>query len=76
MMKMQKQDARQTHINDIVPQNFVEVCIDMKQQGVAGYNSWEQDHYQSIVFLQTRLTPGDLHLFQFLIILILTVCQK
>jgi beta-galactosidase len=31
---------RQTHINDIVPQDFVEVCIDMKQQGVAGYNSW------------------------------------
>lgn len=31
---------RQTHINDIIPQNFVEVCIDMKQQGVAGYNSW------------------------------------
>ncbi|WP_414703220.1 glycoside hydrolase family 2 TIM barrel-domain containing protein [Proteiniphilum sp. UBA5280] len=31
---------RQTHINDIVPRNFVEVCIDMKQQGVAGYNSW------------------------------------
>lgn len=31
---------RQTHINDIVPQDFVEVCIDMKQHGVAGYNSW------------------------------------
>ena len=31
---------RQTHINDISPRNFVEVCIDMKQQGVAGYNSW------------------------------------
>ncbi len=31
---------RQTHINDITPQNFVEVCVDMKQQGVAGYNSW------------------------------------
>ena len=31
---------RQTHTNDIVPQDFVEVCIDMKQQGVAGYNSW------------------------------------
>ena len=31
---------RQTHINDIVPRDFVEVCIDMKQQGVAGYNSW------------------------------------
>ena len=31
---------RKTHINDITPRNFVEVCIDMKQQGVAGYNSW------------------------------------
>lgn len=31
---------RMTHINDIHPRNFVEVCIDMKQQGVAGYNSW------------------------------------
>ncbi|MDR2917121.1 MAG: DUF4981 domain-containing protein [Tannerella sp.] len=31
---------RQTHINDITPRNYVEVCIDMKQQGVAGYNSW------------------------------------
>ena len=31
---------RQTHINDITPQDYVEVCIDMKQQGVAGYNSW------------------------------------
>lgn len=29
-----------THKNDIVPRDFVEVCIDMKQQGVAGYNSW------------------------------------
>ncbi|MDR1517790.1 MAG: DUF4981 domain-containing protein [Dysgonamonadaceae bacterium] len=31
---------RHTHINDISPRDFVEVCIDMKQQGVAGYNSW------------------------------------
>lgn len=31
---------RMTHINDIHPRNFVELCIDMKQQGVAGYNSW------------------------------------
>ena len=28
---------RQTHINDIVPRNFIEVCIDMKQMGVGGY---------------------------------------
>ncbi len=31
---------RQTHLNDIVPQDFVEICIDLKQQGVAGYDSW------------------------------------
>jgi beta-galactosidase len=31
---------RMHHINDITPRNYVEVCIDMKQQGVAGYNSW------------------------------------
>ncbi len=31
---------RQTHLNDISPKDFVEVSVDMKQQGVAGYNSW------------------------------------
>lgn len=31
---------RQHHINDIFPRNFVEVCVDHKQTGVAGYNSW------------------------------------
>lgn len=31
---------RQHHINDITARNFVEVCVDYKQTGVAGYNSW------------------------------------
>lgn len=31
---------RMHHINDIVPEDYVEVCVDMKQQGVAGYDSW------------------------------------
>lgn len=31
---------RMTHVNDIEFRNFVEVSIDMKQQGVAGYDSW------------------------------------
>lgn len=31
---------RHTHINDIKPRNFVEICLDWKQQGVAGYDSW------------------------------------
>ena len=28
---------RMHHVNDIVPQDYVEVCVDMRQQGVAGY---------------------------------------
>lgn len=31
---------RQTHINDITPRDFVEVCVDMKQMGVGGFDSW------------------------------------
>lgn len=31
---------RHTHINDITPRNFVEVCVDMRQMGVGGYDSW------------------------------------
>jgi len=31
---------KMTHVNDIIPRDFVEVCVDMKQQGVAGYDSW------------------------------------
>ena len=27
---------RMHHVNDIVPRDFVEVCVDMKQQGVGG----------------------------------------
>lgn len=38
--KAQNSKPRQTHINDITPQDFVELDIDMKMMGVAGYNSW------------------------------------
>ena len=31
---------RMHHLNDITPRDFVEVCVDMMQQGVAGYDSW------------------------------------
>ena len=31
---------RQTHVNDIVPRNFVELCLDEIMQGVGGDNSW------------------------------------
>lgn len=36
---------RQTHLNDISPRNFVEISVDMRQQGVAGYNSWGDRPY-------------------------------
>ena len=31
---------KQTHINDIVPRNFVELCLDDVMMGVGGDNSW------------------------------------
>ena len=31
---------RMTHVNDIKARDFIELCIDMKQQGVGGYDSW------------------------------------
>lgn len=31
---------KQTHASDITPRNFVEICIDLKQQGIGGYDSW------------------------------------
>lgn len=31
---------RQTHINDISPRDYVEICIDGVHQGVGGYDSW------------------------------------
>jgi beta-galactosidase len=31
---------KHTHVNDVLPRNYVEVCVDMRMQGVAGYNSW------------------------------------
>ncbi|OHS94087.1 Beta-galactosidase [Tritrichomonas foetus] len=31
---------RQHHVNHVVPRNFVEVNLDYKMQGLAGYNSW------------------------------------
>ena len=31
---------KQTHINDIVPRDFVELCIDETMMGVGGDNSW------------------------------------
>jgi beta-galactosidase len=31
---------RHHHLNDVSPRDFVEVCLDCRQQGVGGYDSW------------------------------------
>lgn len=31
---------KQTHAKDIKPRDFVEICLDWRQQGVGGYDSW------------------------------------
>ena len=32
--------GKQTHINDITKRNYVEVCLDYREVGVGGYDSW------------------------------------
>lgn len=31
---------KHTHISDIVPQDYVELCVDYRQSGIGGYDSW------------------------------------
>ena len=51
---------RQTHLSDIVPIYYVEVCIDYMMEGVAGYNSWGDvpEKYATII-------PTKVHEFGF-----------
>ena len=39
-VKAKNRLRRQTHINDYVERDFVEVCVDYAQGGVGGYDSW------------------------------------
>ena len=39
------QRRKQTHINDITPRNFVEVCLDHRMMGVAGDDGWGAQPY-------------------------------
>ncbi len=38
--KAKNRFRRQTHINDYVERDFVEVCVDYAQSGIGGYDSW------------------------------------
>lgn len=54
---------RQTHINDISPRDFVEVCIDAKHAGVGGYDSWGARPEQKYL-----IPAGKRHTFSFTIV--------
>ncbi|CDN30860.1 Beta-galactosidase [Mucinivorans hirudinis] len=36
---------KQTHINDVTPRNYVEVCLDKRQMGLGGDDSWYSRPY-------------------------------
>lgn len=45
---------KQTHINDIKPQDFVEVCLDQKMIGLAGDDSWYARPYPQYMINATE----------------------
>lgn len=46
--------AKQTHINDINPQDFVELCIDYRMQGLGGDDSWWARPYTKYTLPSTQ----------------------
>lgn len=46
---------RHTHLNDIIPKEYVEVCIDMLHQGLGGYDSWGAPIDSEYTILANRL---------------------
>ena len=41
-----EREVKQTHISDITPREFTEVCIDAQMTGVGGDNSWGAQTYE------------------------------
>jgi len=57
--KARNRKPRQTHICDITPRDYVELCIDMKMCGVGGFDSWGARPIQSaLVDTSTDYTWG------------------
>lgn len=49
---------RQTHINDITPKPYVELCIDFRHQGVGGYDSWGAMPEEDVIIRPTNNYKG------------------
>lgn len=54
---------RQHHIDDVVPRDYVEVNLDYKQQGVAGFDSWGDR-----VLPEHTIQPHENHAYGFTLI--------
>ena len=46
---------RQTHVNDIPVRDFVEVCLDYRQMGLGGYDSWGKRPEESVTLRTGKL---------------------
>ena len=45
---------KQTHVSDISPRNFTEICIDSRMTGVGGDNSWGAQTYEKYKVLTSQ----------------------
>jgi len=45
---------KQTHVSDISPRNFTEICIDSRMTGVGGDNSWGAETYEKYKVLTSQ----------------------
>lgn len=50
---------RQTHINDISPRPYVELCIDLLHEGVGGYDSWGAMPEEDVLIRPSRNYSGS-----------------
>jgi len=46
---------RQTHVNDVPVREFVEVCLDYRQTGVGGYDSWGKRPEEAVTLRTAKL---------------------
>lgn len=54
---------RQHHIDDVVPRDFVEINVDLRQQGLAGFDSWGDQ-----VLVEDSILMSENHSYGFTII--------
>ena len=56
---------RQTHVNDIVTRDYVEVCIDKAMRGVGGYDSWSAEPDNSSIIHSQQEYDWDFSLIPY-----------